>query len=284
MIYVSSSCVKHKKIKDAVLELVRHGFKNIELSGGTEYYENFEDDLLELKEIYQLNYLCHNYFPPPPQHFVLNLATLDDDVYQKSITHLLQALQLSKRLGAKRFAFHAGFFIDVKVDELGKKISRNVINDKSTAIQQFCAGFNTVKQAASGISLHIENNVYSSSNAKTYDHAEILMLTHSSEADELKQWIDFELLLDVAHLKVSCQTLGLNFIDELSTMMARSDYIHLSDNDGLHDLNAGISENSSLYAALKTQPLNGKTLTLEVYSGIDQLQSSYELITGLIND
>ena len=70
MIYISTSCVKHRKIKDSVEELALNGFKNIELSGGTEYYENFERDLIELKGEYNLNYRCHNYFPPPKKPFV----------------------------------------------------------------------------------------------------------------------------------------------------------------------------------------------------------------------
>ena len=71
MIFVSSACLRNKKIKDSVKELADNGFTNIELSGGTEYYDNFEVDLLNLKKDYNLNYQCHNYFPPPKNHFVL---------------------------------------------------------------------------------------------------------------------------------------------------------------------------------------------------------------------
>ncbi len=60
MIYVSSSCVKADTIQKAVLALVKEGFKNIELSGGTKYYDNFANDLLELKRRYNLNFLVHN--------------------------------------------------------------------------------------------------------------------------------------------------------------------------------------------------------------------------------
>ena len=74
MIFVSSSCVEHTKIKDSILELASNGFGNIELSGGTEYYENYIEDLLVLKKTFNLRYLIHNYFPPPKEHFVLNLA------------------------------------------------------------------------------------------------------------------------------------------------------------------------------------------------------------------
>ncbi len=49
MIYVSSSCSKQKSIHAAVLELAEKGFRNIELSGGTEYYLGYEKDLSELK-------------------------------------------------------------------------------------------------------------------------------------------------------------------------------------------------------------------------------------------
>ena len=76
MIYISTSCIKNnKKIKTSVEELAINGFSNIELSGGTEPYDQMEYDLLELKDKYNLNYRCHNYFPPPIEPFVLNLAS-----------------------------------------------------------------------------------------------------------------------------------------------------------------------------------------------------------------
>ena len=55
MIYVSSSCVRASSIREAVIALVEQGIKNIELSGGTKPYDNFENDLLELKDKYNLN-------------------------------------------------------------------------------------------------------------------------------------------------------------------------------------------------------------------------------------
>ncbi len=87
MINVSSACLEHEKIKDSVKELAENGFLNIELSGGTKYYEGYEEDLLRLQEEYNLNYIVHNYFPPPRQDFILNLASLNDDIYQKTQKH-----------------------------------------------------------------------------------------------------------------------------------------------------------------------------------------------------
>ncbi|MGM0520261.1 MAG: TIM barrel protein [Campylobacterota bacterium] len=283
MIYVSSSCVKQKKIKDSVQELVDNGFKNIELSGGTEYYDGFEDDLLEQKEKYNLNYVCHNYYPPPKKHFVLNLASLNDEIYEKSFNHIVEAIELSKKLGAKRYGFHAGFFIDIKVSEIGKKISKNSLFDKQKAMQRFCDGFEKLQILAGNVKLYVENNVFSSTNYETYNGDNIFMLTSSNEYDELKNKIDFNLLLDVAHLKVSSKTLGLDFEDELKKMIAISDYIHISDNDALHDLNHKLQKDSSLVELLKQQSIKNKDFTLEIYDDLDKIRDSYTLLGELIS-
>jgi len=223
MIYISSSCVKHKKIKDSIIELVNNGYKNIELSGGTEYYEGFIDDLLELKEKFNLNYLCHNYFPPPTEHFVLNLTSLNDNIYEKSLAHIYKTIELSKNLGALKYGFHAGFFIDIQVTEIGKKLSRNNLFNKNKSIERFCNAFKEIEKQAGEVKLYVENNVYSKSNALTYNGERVLMLTEYEEYEELEKKINLNLLLDIAHLKVSSQTLGLDFTDQLTKMIRKCD-------------------------------------------------------------
>ena len=75
MIFISSSSIKKQKIADAVTTLIENDFRNIELSGGTKYYDGWLDELMELKHKYQLNFLIHNYFPPPKIPFVFNLSS-----------------------------------------------------------------------------------------------------------------------------------------------------------------------------------------------------------------
>lgn len=278
MIYVSSSCIRHKKIKDSVQELAENGFKNIELSGGTQYYMDIESDLLKLKDKYNLNYRCHNYFPPPKDAFVLNLASLNNEIYEKTFNHLLRSLELSKKLDAKKFGFHAGFFIDVSLNEIGKKIAKKTIFDNQEATDRFCNGYNELKKSSGTVNLYIENNVFSSTNFKTYEGDNLFMMTTYNEYLELKKKIDFNLLLDVAHLKVSANSLRLNFEDEFVAMINQSDYIHVSDNDGLHDLNNTLEKNSCLANSLKKQNLISKDLTLEIYDNISESQKTYRML------
>jgi sugar phosphate isomerase/epimerase len=281
MIYVSSSCVHNTRISDSVNELAKLGFKNIELSGGTEYYEGFEQDLLELKDKYNLNYLCHNYFPPPQKHFVLNLASLDDEIYRMSIEHLKKAVTLSKLLGASKFGFHAGFFIDINTSEIGKKISKKEINCAEKALDRFISGYNEVLNYSDGLKLYLENNVFSGTNYVTYNGENIFMLCSHSTYHELSEKIKFNLLLDIAHLKVSSNTLGLDFRSELKHMLALSDYLHISSNDGINDLNQSLSSDSELISLLQTCELKEKDVTLEIYENIDAIFDSCRILEEL---
>ena len=282
LIYVSSACSSHDKIGDAVQELVDYGFYNIELTGGTQFYDNYENDLLGLKEKYRLNYLVHNYFPPSKNAFVFNLASSDGEISKRTFKQLKKAIQLSKKLGATRFGFHAGFFVDLRVADLGGALGLKEVNNKALSIKRFCERFSRFKHEAGDIELYLENNVYPHSTAKIYRNKPPFMLLDFEDFQYLKTKIDFKLLVDIGHLKVTVNTLNLNRQEEFSKMINSSDYIHISDNDGLHDQNNAIEKESELYNLLKEHNLQNKVLTLEIYDNIDKLAQSYKLILSLV--
>ena len=274
MIYVSSSCVRHEKLKDSVEKLAQNGFEHIELSGGTKYYEGYEQNLIKLKNKYDLKYLLHSYFPPSKKNFILNLASLNDEIYQETLEHYEKAILLSRKLDSKKFGLHAGFFMDFNTKEIGGNISLTELYDKDKAIKRFCEGYDYLKEKTNDIELYIENNVISESNAKTFQGQNPFMLTDYNGYEELKSLIDFKLLLDVAHLNVSANSLGLDFAGQLKKMISISDYIHLSNNDGLHDQNRCFSDNSDILHILKGFNFNDKTVTLETNGGISDIKLS----------
>lgn len=282
-IYVSSSCVNHRKITLSVEELAQAGFRNIELSGGTHWYQGITEDLLELKDKHRLSFRCHNYFPPPREHFVLNLGSSNTDLLKKSIAHVKSALLMSEALGATIFGVHAGFRLDPKPTRLGKVLQRENLVSEDDCKNIFIESYNQVTEfsRALEVELFIENNVFSAANSKSFNQENPFLLTHFKEYQELKDRTNFSLLLDVAHLKVSCKTLGIDFGSELSKMMACSEYLHISDNDGYMDSNKGLSEDSSMYALLEKEDWTGKAITLEVYDGLESLWETHELIERL---
>ena len=284
MAFISSSCVKHQKIYESVRELKDFGFNAIELSGGTKPYAQLLDDLQYAKKEWGIQLLLHNYFPPPETDFVLNLASTNNKIHNLSLEHCKRAIDLSIQLGTGQFGFHAGFFIDIKVEEIGKKLSPSDITDKNEAFDRFCESHEVLKQfAGSDLKLYVENNVFSISNHESFKGTNPLMLTDLAGFEELKNRIDFNLLLDVAHLKVSCQTLDHNFDNQLEVLFAHSDYIHVSDNDGTHDTNNAFVKDSKLYGQLSDLNWNNKIVTLEVYEPLEKVKESLDTINLILD-
>lgn len=276
-IYISTSCFRHKKIKDSVILLAQEGFTQIELSGGSDYYPEIMADLIHLKKEYGLSYLCHNYFPPPPAHFVLNLASLNDVIFIKTVEFLKNSLKLALALGGHKFGFHAGFLVNPTTDQLGRPFQKQVLFDKKEAIKRFCEGVKLVLAEKVGVELYIENNVYSHTNLMTYGSNNPFLLTSFEDYCELRSMIDFSPLLDIGHLKVSSQSLGLDFKTQLRSFLEASDYLHISDNDGLHDLNHYLAEGSEVFSLIKND-LHNKILTLEINDDMLGLKKTYQTL------
>ncbi len=283
-IYISTACIKSSSIKESVLKLVSAGFKNIELSGGTKFYPDYKDDLLKMKKEYGLNYLVHNYFPPPKIPFVINLASQNKEIFQKSIDQCKSAIKLSKELESKKYGVHAGFLIDIKANEIGRKLSRSSLSKRKDAIKKFEEGWlYLIEEAGQDITLYLENNVFSMTNSKTYSNNNPFLLTDYESYLELSDKLDFTILLDFAHLQVSCNSLGLEFEREVEKLFPLTNYIHLSDNDGSHDQNKGLQNDGQIMNFIRNNDLNGKTITIEIYSGMDQVIYDYNKILEILN-
>lgn len=279
MIYVSSSCLKSKSITHAIECLEKMGFKNIELSGGTYSYKDITEDLIGLKERLGLRYFCHNYFASPREEFVVNLGSLNDAVYEKSIEHLKSAIKISSLIGAKKFGIHAGFFLDPTIEQFGDNIPLVPLFDREKSINRFCEGYKILKSVSGDVELYIENNAYSFLCSKRYGKDTLpFMLLHYGDFVNLRKRLDFKMLLDVAHLKVSSNSLGLDYFGELMNMFVETDYIHLSHTMGIHDQHERISINDPILDIFKTKGLKGKDITLEIYGDMEGLIESRDII------
>ena len=128
MIYISTSCIKEKNIIDVLKILVKNNIKNIELSGGTKNFKGLEDQLIRFVDKENINVRIHNYFPPPENDFVINIASLNSEIHDKSINHCLKAIKLAKKLGSDKYSIHAGFLLDPGVKEigLGNKLEKKI--------------------------------------------------------------------------------------------------------------------------------------------------------------
>ena len=283
MIYISTSCSESRSIGEVIEDFAGYGIRQIELSGGMDYEEDLETKLFRLQDRYDLDFLLHNYFPPPEEAFVLNLASLDEEIWHKSLDHYRKAIQLSKKLGAKRFGLHAGFFIHLGTKDLGGYADTDVRFDRDLAINRFCEGYKALRNFSGDVKLYVENNVLSITNRERYTGFKPFMLLDDEDLQELKSRLDFPLLTDAAHLKVSANTLGFDFEPALKSWVHISDFLHLSDNDGEQDSNQPIEETSDLYRQLKQCNLNNKTISLEIKAPLDAVLTTRERIEKIIS-
>ena len=170
MIYISTGGLNSQTGSSSAKELLDNGITAVELSGGL-YSSTIEQDVLNISN--KLKLQIHNYFPPPPEPFVLNLASSNNLVSQKSIRLAQKAIKLCSKLGCKFYSFHAGFLFDPVVCKLGKKFDAVKLIERDFGLYLFIERVNDLALFAQefGINLLIENNVFSHSNSNVFDES-----------------------------------------------------------------------------------------------------------------
>lgn len=276
MLYLSSSCIPNSSAYEASKIIASKNIFNIELSSG-----NSSPRLLsDLKSINtKINFIIHNYFPPPVKPFVFNLASLNKEISNQSLEHANQALLWASELGSPFYSFHAGFLIDPPPDQLGKPFSLKTLSKEELAKEEFLKNIEHLSREASkrGICLLIENNVLSKSNFEIFQKNPFL-LTSTEDISHLFQSLpsNVKFLVDLAHLKVSAQTLHFDKIDFLNEAAPWIKGYHLSDNDGTSDTNNAVDEFSWFWPYIKK---NLDYYSLEIYNAsIDMLEEQYSMV------
>jgi sugar phosphate isomerase/epimerase len=276
MIFVSTGGIRAKSAVETALDFFKHGIPAIELSGGA-YSETYETDLIALSK--ELKFQVHNYYPPPLQPFVFNLASSDEVLVGRSVEHVRKAIHLAVSLGRPIYSFHAGFRINPRVSELGQPLGQHVLRDRTSALEQF--GENVLMLAEDarreGVTLLIENNVLNAVNMEKFGE-DPLLLTNPDEIVAFMQNMpsNVKLLLDVAHLKVSATSIGFDPFTGHEKIKPWIRGYHLSENDGTADTNESIRSDSWFWQVIDPSL---DYYSLEVYQvSSTELASQYELV------
>lgn len=280
MIYVSSACIKKHNIAEVIQQLAAHDIKNIELSGGTDYYNEIEQDLKKLKKEFHLNYACHAYFPPPENSFAVNLASCNDKIYQQSIDHYVQCIDMMKRVDCRVLSIHAGFLVEIGANEIGKRLNNKIVYDEDRAYDRFCTAYEYIAKLCfeSGIEFFLENNVLSAENYKEFDYHNYMMMTDYLSIMKMKGQLDFHLLLDLGHLYVSANTLGLEYGQECERLKEYTKWIHISENNGVFDEHKPLRKKSEIMRAFYEMHAPLIPVTLETVGSLEEILASVEMV------
>ena len=238
-IYISTLALRGYS-PEYMIELAKKNSWALEFSSGM----NFSADMEVLYKNAEIKRMPHNYFPAPKKPFVLNLASVNDDIRKQSIEHCWKGLEIAKFSKSPFFAAHAGFCIDPAPEQLGNKIKITSHFDREENKKYFIDSVNQIVSKAKKLNIDflIENNVIAGFNYN--NDLNPFLCCNGSEIKWLVEEINqknFGILLDTAHLKVSCKTLRLIIEEEFQIIRNYIKGVHHSDNDGKKDDNSPLT-------------------------------------------
>jgi len=277
--YVSTSCLPAESSVFAILEAyARAGLTEIELGNGREYIQDVSPDRFRR---YGTRFIVHNYFPPPREPLIVNLASHNSEILQQSRAHIKNSIAFCHDLGCDLFSFHAGFRADPDDMLVFPKADR--VCDYEAAFQTFVDSVKEIDEYAQtkGVKIAVENNVLSSRNVVDGQNPYLLLCT-ADEFEEFWHRIDSSnvgLLLDLGHLKVTSHWLRFDryrFIDRLAGKVFA---FHLHENDGLDDQHLQLDDTSWCLQVIRNARFAGVPAILETpVSSIQEIVSQVRLL------
>ena len=247
-IFISTTGFISSNLLKGLAECRKEGLSSIELGGADNFNPKIKSLILQLYKKHGFHFLVHNYFPPSPHPFVLNLGSEDPEILKKSIHFCSRSIDLCEEFGSPFYSVHSGFAVDPKPEQLGKrllnlprhnlkKIYRNMV-ESLTGLAEY--------GKAKGVKVLLENHVLSWENLQNGFN---ILLTMCSPEDFRCFINDFSksevgILLDVGHLNVSANVLGFDKFKAIEIIADRVEAFHLHDNDANRDQHLPFSKNS----------------------------------------
>lgn len=230
----------------------------------------------------------HNYFPPPPSPFVFNLCDPIAETRYMSRQLALDAIELTSRIGATHYSFHAGFRCSPQVGHLGTPWPSLEMYPLAQALEVFGGEVTQLQERAGdlGVTLLVENNILTRGTLAANGPDVLLMVG----PDDIAKAFEFlpdtvGLLLDVAHLEVSAHTLGIDPTQALVDTHPLTRAYHLSETDTHNDLAMPVTDTSWFwtelrldveYVTLEVSPRFGQSLNGQVALATRKLQAGHE--------
>ena len=264
-VFVSTGCVRGVEPLPARLCLLREfGLRNIELGSGV------SAEPAEIAALTQdgCSYLVHNYFPPPRDPFVLNLASGNTNVRRRSVSHVLAALKLALRLKAPFYSVHAGFVTDPCGFDGTSFVfpAPDSPMETAAAMERFGTALSEILQHAErlGLQLLVENNVF------TPGLRDNLLLAAAEDFLGLLRRLsspNLGMLLDLGHLGVTARTFGFSATSYASAVAPYVRAMHVHDNDGTADTHQPIQAGSWVLDVLRRPEFVGLPVIVEARFG-----------------
>jgi len=231
-------------------------------------------------------FLVHNYFPPPLEPFVLNLASAGPSIRDRSLSLARSAIDLCSELGARAYSVHGGFITDPSITGEGVWVfpAPKTNEEGQAALRRFIDSIRVLLDyaVARGVQLHVENNVCPP------ELSDRLLFVGVDDFLELFRAFRPEaplgILLDTGHLRVSAATHGFDRREFIECLGERIEAVHLHDNDGSADNHEPVRPGSWVFDFLVRDEFPSVPITVEAkFAGVSELKEHVDWLTNALD-
>lgn len=277
--YVSTSCLPGEPNVFAILDaFAKAGLTHIELGSRSEYIPDISAGQFRQ---YAVSFIVHHYFPPPREPLVVNLASQNAGILQRSIDHIKRSIAFCHELGCGLYSFHAGFRADP--DDRFVFPGPEHACSYEAALRTFIESVRQIDEYARqmGVRIAVENNVLARQNVVDGQNP-YLLLCRADEFQDLWDAVpspNLGLLLDLGHLKVTSHWLGFDRDDFVRKVKDKVFAIHIHENNGLQDQHLPLEKGSWCLEVLRKERLADLPIVLEVpVTSVQDIKSQIALV------
>lgn len=245
MLYISSTFTKDQTpFKETFKLCEQNKISNIEIGSNHCYEENL--DYIIKKKNY--NFLVHNYFPIPEKDFVVNIASSNQSIRERSIDHIFNSLKFCNLIDAKLYTFHPGFLTDPD----GSKQFRdnydfnwnNSLLSKTNYSESFDLMIESLKKIIK-FAKDLKINVSIESEGSFHKNQHLLM-QQPEEFTKLFGIFDnkeFGINLNIGHLNLASRAFNFDKLEFVNVIKDNIVAFELSHNDGNEDEHKPLIDN-----------------------------------------
>jgi len=222
-------------LHEALDECLKAGVEAVELGSN----HCFQDSYSYISQ-YPFQYLVHNYFPIPIESFVLNIASFDDGIREKSISHIKKAIDFCSGHSAKLYTFHPGFLTDPNGANKSDNNYDFQWDERKPQNSHYKTALNNMYHALDEVVKYAQLNyvniaIETEGSLNNKDHLlmqqpeeyEVLMKRYSSG--------DLGINLNIGHLNLAANAFDFNRYDFVNLIQNYILAMELSHNDGQED-------------------------------------------------
>ncbi len=263
-LFVSTTFAKdNSKISDVLSICKKNGIKQVELGSNHSYDKNCLKNLKKFK----FNYLVHNYFPIPKKDFVVNIASQNRFIREKSIRHAIKAIKFCKKINARLYTIHPGFLEDPISSNKTKK-NYDFIWKKKRGYLNYSKCFALMIYSLKRISAFAKQNkikIAIETEGSIKKSKLLLMQTPVEYKIFFKYFKPNEvgINLNIGHLNLSSKAFNFSRLKFFQLIKPYLLAIELSHNNGKEDQHLPIKKNAWYWKILKKYKLNKTYKILE---------------------